>query len=179
MEGNEPSSLSNRFERPSETLRLQYWVQVMLTHYMFGLLSLLKCSKRKRGECTDKLEAEHKSRGGMEKKKRLREKEYDNTIRQISVICLQRVWGDITVGLTVWRGCSTRKAMHVMERHFQRAHTLHELSKTYGMRSGLGRVLSASAWPEPSCLGLRSSLFDGGLVISPTGDINEKIFLAR
>ncbi len=59
-----------------------------------------------------------------------------------------------------------------MERHFQHAHTLYELSKTYGMRSGLGRALSTSAWPEPSCLGLRSSVFDGGLVISQTGDVN-------
>lgn len=49
-------------------LRLQYRVQVMLTHYMLGLLSLLKCSKGKRGESTEKLEVEHKSRGGMKKK---------------------------------------------------------------------------------------------------------------
>lgn len=48
--GNEPSSLSNHFERPSEMLRLQYRVQVMLTHYMFGLLSLLKCSRGRKGK---------------------------------------------------------------------------------------------------------------------------------
>lgn len=67
--GNEPSaSLSNHFERPSVMLRLQYRVQVMLTHYMLGLLSLLKCSKGKRAERTEKPEAEHKSRGGMKKK---------------------------------------------------------------------------------------------------------------
>ncbi len=114
--GNEPSSLSNRFERPSQTLRLQYWVQVMLTHYMFGLLSLLKCSKRKSRECTEKLEAEHKSRGGMEKKKlRLREKEYDNTIRQISVICCREfgetfLW-DWQFGVALAPGASYGKTL--------------------------------------------------------------------
>jgi len=49
-------------------LRLQHRVQVMLTHYMLGLLSLLKCSKGKMGERTEKPEAEHKSREGMKKK---------------------------------------------------------------------------------------------------------------
>lgn len=84
--GNEPSSLSNHFERPSEMLRLQYRVQVMLTHYMFGLLSLLKCSRGRKGKVHWKTWGRAQKQRGDEEKSR-REKEYDNTIRQISVIC--------------------------------------------------------------------------------------------
>lgn len=95
-------------------LRLQYRVQVMLTHYMLGLLSLLKYSEGKRGESTEKLEAEHKSRGGM-KKKSLREKEYDNNICQISVICCREfretfLW-DWQFGVAVAPGASHGKTL--------------------------------------------------------------------
>lgn len=174
--GNEPLSLSNRFQRPSEMLRLQYRVQVMLTHYMFGLLSLLKCSEGKKGR------AHWKTWGRAQKQRRDEGKKIKKSERKriwqyhTPNFChlLQRVWGDIPVGLTVWRGCSTRgqswKDTSSVHTHF---------TNSARMRSGLGRALSASAWPEPSCLGLRSSVFDGSLVISPTGDVNEKIFLAR
>ncbi len=92
---------------------------------------------------------------------------------------LQRVWGDITVGLTVWRGCSTRKAMHVMERHFQRAHTLHDSARP--TECDLASVVCSQHRPGLSlpALGYVALCSTAVLVISPTGDINEKIFLAR
>jgi len=110
--GNEPSAwLSNHFERPSVMLRLQHRVQVMLTHYMLGLLSLLKCSKGKMGERTEKTWSR------AQKQRRDEEKEYDNNICQISVICCWEfgetfLW-DWQFGVAVASGASHGKTLTV------------------------------------------------------------------
>jgi len=77
------------------------------------------------------------------------------------------------VGLTVWRGCSIRG------QSWKDTYSVHTHITKSARPTECNRVLSASAWPDSSRLGLRSSVLNGGLVISPTGDVNEKIFLAR